>query len=135
MDVLSGIHVTLANTCFWMLAGRQYLILVSKQINTVTPPTLPPLCLSLLPLWLDTDLLFLQIKNHKLLCCLTSFTCDCSRISLHLELIVTMSLPTGLLYSLAMSPTGPPSTGLHRYAKVPTTHISLLSIASSAWTK
>ncbi len=35
---------------------------MSKQINTVTPPTLPPLCLSLLPLWLDADLLFLQIK-------------------------------------------------------------------------
>lgn len=105
--------------------GRQ--TVVSNQINMVTPPTLPPL----LFLFCLCSYILQQLTRES-----NSSVLFYSGISLH----VGKPLPQLILqhlcqqvYNLAMSPTGPPSAGLHRYAKVPTTHSFLLSIANSAW--
>lgn len=138
MNALSSIHISLAKTCFWMLAARQQLILVSNQINTVTPPTLPvcphlSACLS--PLQFDTELLLHELtKQNQRLCfvCLSDF----SGISAH----PWKPLPQLILLMVTSSPTGLQSGSVARWpikstiaqvpANVPTTHTFLLSTAS-----
>lgn len=80
MDALSGIHIILANACFWMLAARPQLI-VSNHINTITPPTIPPRPVCLLSLQLDT--LLVQIKSQAVL----------FSYQFHMQLFKTLSPP------------------------------------------
>lgn len=104
--------------------------------NTIAPPTLP-----LLPQRLGTEYnLYVKSTITKLLFLFANINNEeeSPSTSKHQCLSWSRSWP-GLcqpIYSLAKSSTGPPSPGLHRYAKMPTAHAILLSIASSVgWGK